>query len=175
MRDSCGAISARDPSAGGIDMADELEILRILDRYHIQFVVIGGHAVNLHVYVRVTEDLDLVWMRTPEAEQALVEALVELEAKYIGKEIDPTTGIERTYPVTLSFVQANPLMMLWTKFGFLDLFDYIPGFPQEDVRQLLESSFISEGMRYSSLPWLRRMKKSAGRPKDEIDLRNLSE
>ncbi len=164
-----------DPFQAGIYMADELEILNLLKRRDVQFVVVGGHAVNLHGYIRATEDLDVVWIRTPETERSLLEALIELDAKYIGKEIDPVTGIERTYLVTLQFIQAHHLMMLWTKFGFLDLFDYIPGFPQEHVGQLLETSIVSNGTRYISLSWLRRMKRAAGRTKDEIDLKNLSE
>jgi hypothetical protein len=167
--------SGRDPLGAGIDMAGELEILNLLRRHNLQFVVVGGHAVNLHGYMRATEDLDVVWFRTPGAERGLLEALVELDATYIGKEIDPATGIERAYPVTLQFIQAHHLMMLWTKFGFLDLFDYIPGFPQEDVRQLLETSVVSNGAQYVSLSWLRRMKQAAGRTKDEIDLEKLSE
>jgi hypothetical protein len=154
-------------------MSDELELFRLLERHQVPFVVVGGHAVNFHGFARVTEDTDVVWIRSAEGEQTMLRALTEVDAKYIGDEIDPATKIERTYPVTLPFIQASPLMMLWTKFGFLDLFDYIPGFPQEDVRQLFSSSVLTEGIRYVSLEWLRRMKHAAGRSKDQIDLQNL--
>jgi hypothetical protein len=156
-------------------MSDELNLLEVLGRHHIPYVVIGGHAVNFHGFVRVTEDTDLVWIRSTETEESLFQALIEIEAKYIGDEIDPATGIERTHPITLPFIQASPLMMLWTKFGFLDLFDYIPGLPKEDVQQLLESSIAAGGIRYVSLPWLRQMKVAAGRTKDRLDLENLPE
>ena len=86
-----------------------------LRRHAVPFVVIGGHAVNLHGYRRATEDTDVVWLRSPEAERALLPALIEVDARYIGKDIDPATGIERTYPVSLPFIRANRLMMLWTK------------------------------------------------------------
>ena len=156
-------------------MPDDMEILRVLRHHGVPFVIIGGHAVNFHGYGRATEDIDVIWLRSPEAEQLLLRALTEIDARYIGKEIDPDTGIERTYPITLGFIQASRLMMLWTKYGFLDLFDHVPGLPQEDVRQLLTSSIESEDLRYVSLGWLRQMKLASGRTQDRLDLENLPE
>jgi hypothetical protein len=156
-------------------MADDLQILAALNRYGVRFVVIGGHAVNFHGYSRITEDTDVIWARTPDSEQSLFDALREIDAKYIGEEIDPVTKIEHVYPVTLTFVRASPLMMLITKFGFLDLFDYIPGFPQEEVEAIFKSHISDGGIHYASLDWLRRMKQASGRTKDKLDLENLPE
>jgi hypothetical protein len=150
-----------------------LELFDVLRRHGVPFVVIGGHAVNFHGYARTTEDVDVVWLRSRDAEQALAAALAEVDARYIGNDIDPATGIERTYPVTLAYVRVSRLMMLWTRHGFLDLFDYIPGLPDEDVGQLVSSSIEAEGLRFVSLDWLRRMKRAAGRTKDLLDLEKL--
>lgn len=154
-------------------MTRDFELLDVLRRHGIPFVTIGGHAVYFHGYERLTEDTDVVWLRSPQAEQSLLTALTEVHAQYIGKDIDPATGIERMYPVTPSFIQVSHLMMLWTNHGFLDLFDYIPGLPAEDVQQLLDSSVEADGIRYASLDWLRRMKRVSGRTKDLLDLENL--
>jgi len=156
-------------------MAPDTELLSVLRRHKVPFVVIGGHAVNFHGYRRATEDTDVVWLRTNEAEQSLLHALTEVGACYIGKDIDPATGIERVYPVTLPFIQANRLMMLWTPCGFLDLFDYIPSFPDDDAQQLFSSGVEAEGLHYASLEWLKKMKKAAARTKDLLDLENLPE
>ena len=156
-------------------MPDNLEILGVLKRHGVPFFVIGAHAVNFHGYGRATEDMDIVWVRSSQAEQSLLAALKEIDGCYIGNEIDPATGIERTHAVSLPFIQANHLMMLLTRFGFLDLFDYAPGLPNEDVRQLLASSVEFEGFRYASLQLLRKMKQASGRPKDRTDLENLPE
>ncbi len=134
-----------------------------LRRFSVPFIIVGGDAVNYHGFRRDTEDTDVVWLRSPEAEQTLLQALTEVNAQYIGKEIDPLTRIERTYPVTLPFIQASHLMMLWTKHGFFDLFDYIPGFPNEDVRQLFDTSVEADGLCYASFAWLRKMKQAGGR------------
>ena len=82
----------------------------------------------------------MVWLRTPESEVALLSALTELDAKYIG---------------------------------FPDLFDYPPGEPLADARGLNDTAVESNGFRFVSLEWLRRLKQSAGRPKDLIDLEEL--
>jgi hypothetical protein len=156
-------------------MSDQEELFGLLGRNRVPFVVIGGHAVNFHGYQRATEDIDIVWIRSAGAEVALSNALLEIDAQYISNEIDPATKIERTCPVTLPYIQTKRLMVLFTKLGFVDFFDYIPGLPQEDVGQLLESSVTSEGIRYASLDWLRQMKRAAGRTKDRLDLENLPE
>ncbi|HZL34112.1 MAG TPA: hypothetical protein VFC78_02305 [Tepidisphaeraceae bacterium] len=121
-------------------MSPDFQMLQVLTRRGVPFVIIGGHAVNFHGYRRATEDVDVVWLRSPRNEEFLFRALLEIEARYIGSEIDPATGIERTYPVTLDWIRASRLMMLFTKHGFLDLFDYIPGFPLDDATQLLAAS-----------------------------------
>ncbi len=154
-------------------MPPDFSILEALKRHDVPFVIIGGHAVNFHGYGRATEDTDIVWVRSARSEQALANALGEVDAHYVGKEIDPATGVERTHPVNLRFIQANHLMMLWTKQGFLDLFDYIPGFPSADVNDLLANSVESHGLRFASLDWLRKMKEASGRPQDLLDLKNL--
>jgi hypothetical protein len=154
-------------------MPPDLQIFDILQRYGVPFLAVGGHAVNAHGFRRATEDTDVVWLRSPQSEKAMLQALTEIDARYIGKEIDPATGIEKTYRVTLPYIQANRLMMLWTKNGFVDLFDYIPGLPAEPVEAIFTSSIEIDGVRYPSLEDLRRMKKASGRVKDLLDLENL--
>ena len=156
-------------------MAPDLRALTVLSQHHVPFVVIGGHAVNAHGVLRATEDTDVVWLRSRESEDKLLRALVETAAHDIGNETDPATGIERTYPVTEAFIRASQLMMLCTTVGFLDLFDYIPGFPHEPARTVWESAIKIDGLRFASLDWLRNMKQASGRPKDLLDLANLPE
>lgn len=147
--------------------------LRALKRHGVEFVLVGGHAVYFYGYTRLTEDVDLVWLRTDESEKKLLAALTEIDARYIGKEIDPATRIERDYPVSLAFIRSTHMMLLVTRFGFLDIFDYVPGHLDEDPTQLFKSSVESDGLRYVSLDWLRRMKQAAGRTKDRLDLDEL--
>ena len=154
-------------------MANEFAIFDVLRRHGVPFVIIGGHAVNLHGYMRSTEDSDLIWLRSKESEAALLAALNEIHAQFITDEIDPTTRIEKASPVTRTFITASHLMMLVTDLGFVDLFDYVPGDPKAEVSELFKASIEANGFRFASVQWLRRMKGATGRAKDQLDLDNL--
>ncbi|NLX97952.1 MAG: hypothetical protein GXY83_17455 [Rhodopirellula sp.] len=156
-----------------MESGDPFRLIDVLVKHEVPLVVIGGHAVAYHGYLRATEDTDIVVLRTGDSEAALYRALVELNARWIGDEIDPATGLERTWPVSPEYIRATRLMMLLTDEGFLDVFDYVPGYPHVAVDELLASSQESGGRKFVSLEWLRRMKQAAGRPKDRIDLENL--
>lgn len=156
-----------------MESGDPFHLLDVLSRHDVPFVIIGGHAVTFHGFVRATEDTDIVFRRTPASELSLLQALQEVGARWIGGEIDPSTGIERTYPVSAGYVRGSRLMMLLTQFGFLDVFDYIPGFPEEPVERLFTTAEKFGNQLYANLHWLRAMKAAADRPQDRIDLENL--
>ena len=150
-----------------------LQFLRRLRDARVSFVIVGGHAVVVHGYRRTTEDLDLVWLRTTESESRLLEVLTSINANWIANEIDPTTRLERLEPVSLSYIRSRHLMMLFTDIGFVDLFDNVPGLPDAQVSEFFADSIEADGLRFTSLPWLRRMKEVAGRLKDRLDLQEL--
>jgi len=152
-----------------------LAIVDHLIRFGVPVVVIGGHAVNIHGYARATEDVDIIFCRTQTSERQLAEALVSVNAYWIGNEINPATGIEVIHPVTAGYVREHRLMMLGTDLGFLDIFDFIPSMPEEPLDALFETSIEREGRRFANLHWLRRMKLAADRPQDRLDLENLPE
>lgn len=156
-----------------MDIGGPFRLLDVLSDHDVPFVVIGGHAVTYHGYVRATEDTDVVFQRTPESEAALLGALSEVNACWIGNEIDPNTGIERTFPVSLPYVRGSHIMMLVTDFGFLDVFDHIPGHPDAPVEQLFQTAIAHQRYKFVSLAWLRAMKTEADRPKDRLDLEHL--
>jgi hypothetical protein len=63
--------------------------------------------------------------------------------------------------------------MLHTDWGYLDLYDHIPGFSTIHVREVFTDCETSDGIRLISLRWLRRLKQAAARHKDLDDLENL--
>ena len=150
-----------------------LRIVDLLVQRGIQLVIVGGHAVNFHGYLRATEDVDIVFLRTPETERLLLEVLNKVGAYWIGDEIDDETGIEETHAVTLDYIQQNHLMMLGSNVGWIDLFDFIPGMPDESLDDLMTNATVASGRPFASLDWLKRMKQAAGRPQDFVDLDHL--
>jgi hypothetical protein len=152
---------------------DPLNVFQHLARAGVRFVIIGGHAVAFHGYVRTTEDADVIFERSPASEVALLEALESVHACWISDERDGATGHERLVPVSPSYVRGQHLMMLTTDLGFLDLYDYIPGFPDTPVADVFSDSVELDNLRFVSLRWLRRLKQAAGRHKDLDDLQHL--
>lgn len=155
--------------------ADPLHQLRVLCKHHVPFATIGGHAVVAHGYVRSTEDTDIVFNRSPASERALLAALGELNARWISDEIDPATNLERQIAVSLEFLQARHVICLVTDFGFLDIFDHVPGNTGLHVEELLRTAIIVDGIPFASKAALITMKKAAGRPQDLLDLERLTD
>ncbi|MCR9295455.1 MAG: hypothetical protein NXI32_22280 [bacterium] len=149
------------------------QLIDVLRQHEVPFVIIGGHAVNFHGYIRATEDTDIVFVRNPESERRLLRALQDVNACWIGDEIDPQTGLEKEYPVTEEYILANRLMMLTTDLGYLDIFDYVPGLPEIPPERLFQDAVATDLGSFVSLRALRQMKLASGRPIDRVDLEKL--
>jgi len=52
-------------------------LLAALGRHQVDYIVVGGAAAIAHGSARLTQDLDIVYSRTPENLQRLVKALAE--------------------------------------------------------------------------------------------------
>lgn len=63
--------------------------------------------------------------------------------------------------------------MLGTTFGYVDMFDFLPGIPDVPVEALLQDIHVSQGCPFVSLEWLKRLKRASNRPIDQIDLEHL--
>lgn len=155
-------------------MENPIKIFEVLKEYNVDFVIIGGHAVNFHGYIRTTEDFDIIVKDDDENKKRLFDALSNINACWITNEIDPETKIEKTKPVTLSYMSNNHLMMLCTDNGFIDIFDFIPGFPDISTEEIFETSEEFKGLKYMSLDWLIKIKQKSGRPRDLEDIEKLS-
>ena len=99
---------------------DAREILRVLAEHQVDYVVIGGLAVQAHGHPRTTQDLDLV----PEPASAnldrLVAALVALRARPVGAAAPTTERLE---------LPAAGLLELDTNSGGVDVHLRPPGAP----------------------------------------------
>jgi hypothetical protein len=153
--------------------SNPLALVDLLIDAGVPLVVIGGHAVNFYGYLRATEDVDVLFQRTPASERALAEVLRAADAFRISNEIDPSTGIEKTVPVTLDYIRQNHLMMLGSKYGYIDLFDFVPGLPDQGLGDVLATATVAGNRPFVSLDWLKRMKRASDRPQDRIDLDHL--
>lgn len=58
-------------------MIDFPKLLRLLTEHEVAFIIIGGVAAVIHGSSRLTQDLDVVYQRSPQNLTRLVQALAE--------------------------------------------------------------------------------------------------
>lgn len=109
-------------------------LLRVLADHGVEYVLIGGVAVQAYGHVRTTLDLDVIASWTPENMRRLAAALTELGARLRGIDAE-LLGIELGDPQQL-YRGGNFLMT--TRHGDLDVFaiDQTAGAPRsfEELR-----------------------------------------
>ena len=143
-------------------MTDFEGLLKALAEADVRFILVGGFAGTLHGSPRVTIDLDVVYDRDRENLERLVTAL------------SPLSPYLRGAPPGLPFRLDVPTLerglnfTLTTSAGDLDLLGEIAGgggYQQLRAHSTAVRVFDLDVM-VVTLPWLLRLKRAAGRPKD---------
>jgi hypothetical protein len=146
------------------------ELLAVLTRHGVAFVVVGSVAAALRGTVYRTDDLDIVPDLTAGNLERLLGALTELDARYL----DAAGRILRPDPQRL---RENRLNLLVTSLGRLDVLRTVG--PERDYAALLPDSLPVElghfAVRVLSLEALIEAKEHAGRDKDRLHLLLLRE
>src|SRR5262249_30542290 len=133
-----------------------------LGRHHVAFIVVGGAAAIVHGSGRLTQDLDIVYDRTPVNLDRLVAALAQYQPYLRGAPPGlPFIWDRRTLARGLNFT-------LVTSLGAIDLLGEIPGGgAYEDLRSgAVEMAAFGTRCLWLSLAQLIRAKRAAGRPRD---------
>lgn len=147
------------------------DILRALTAHQVDFVVIGGVAVQTHGYLRGTHDLDIVVRPDTLNMTRLSETLAELEA-------------ELRVPGTLRLADPHqlrraPLIPVMTVGGPVDIVnvEHLAGGPpsydalREKALEVEHQGFV---VPVAGLSDLIRMKRAAGREHDLADIEALT-
>ena len=147
------------------------DILRVLTAHGVDFVVIGGLAVQAHGYIRLTQDLDVIVRPSLLNLTRLSEAFVDLEA-------DLRTGgtLRLGDPHQLRRAAHIPVL---TRAGALDVVhvEHIAGAPKSYDALRAAALVVSLGeldVAFAGLSDLIRMKRAAGRPHDLADIEALT-
>ena len=104
---------------------DPKRIIEVLDRHHVEYVIVGGYAAQLYGSRRPTYDVDITPARTQLNLERLSAALNELRAK-IRVDGEPR-GLP--FDCTGESLRGMQLLNLRTKAGDLDLTFVPAGFP----------------------------------------------
>lgn len=151
---------------------DAAAILRTLAEYGVEFVVVGGVAVQAHGYLRATGDLDVIPRPQLLNLSRLAEALADLQAEAwrARRPIDVTDP---------QLLRRAPMLPLVTRFGRLDLLniELTEGAPRsfDDLRRralVIELGEVEVAV--AGLDDLIRMKRAAGRDQDLADIGALT-
>ncbi len=143
-------------------MTDFEGLIGALSRAGVEFIVVGGLAAAAHGSARLTQDVDVVYRRTPQNLSRLVSALSSLRPYLRGAPPGlPFVWSEATLRGGLNFT-------LTTSLGDLDLLGEIAGGGGYDrlLPHTVELALFGHACRCLDLEWLLRTKRAAGRPRD---------
>ena len=143
-------------------MTDFRSLLTLLAGAHVEFIIVGGAAATAHGSARLTQDLDIVYRRTPENISRLVQALAP-HAPYLRGAPPglPFSLDEKTLRNGLNFT-------LMTQLGALDLLGEITGggLYEDLLPHSIRLSLYGVECLCLGLERLIHVKRAAGRPKD---------
>ena len=143
-------------------MIDIETALRVLAGAGVEFIVVGGVAARAHGSARLTNDLDVLYRRTPENIQALAAAL--------GTHAPYLRGAPRGLPFRwdVATIERGLNFTLTTSFGDLDLLGEIVGGGGYEALVADSTAIPVFGVevRCLNLDRLIHVKRAAGRPKD---------
>ncbi len=99
---------------------DAERILKTLAQHHVDYVLIGGLAVQTHGHVRTTNDADLIPAPEPANLERLAAALRALDAKVLNP------GEEET-PIDAKMLPRSTIWQFATRDGGVDVMHEVPG------------------------------------------------
>lgn len=152
---------------------DPVRIFAALERHGVEYLTIGGVAVNAHGHLRNTRDVDVLVEWTGENMERLAVALGELDAKLVGVDAD----LLDVDPLDPEDLLKGGNFTLRTASGGLDLFDpgEIPGGrPYGEMRaRAVEATVAGVRIRTVGFDDLIRLKRESGRDRDLEDVATL--
>lgn len=149
---------------------DAERILRALAEHRVDYVLIGGLAVQTHGHVRTTNDADLIPAPEPANLERLAAALRELDARVLNP------GEEET-AVDAKMLRRATIWQFATRDGGIDVMHEVPGGrPFEELRgRALRVQLGDIEVPVVDLDDLIRMKLARGRPVDLDDVTALTD
>jgi len=160
--------------AGAERPLDISELIAVLARHSVDYVVIGGVATQVHGHRRTTMDLDLTPNPDPENLRRLGAALAELEARPHGSGAEKDE-IPARDPERLAIAAIVPPLL--TRHGQIHILKEPKGARSFDEMRkgALVVDLEGNDVAIVSLDDLIRMKRAAGRPADLDDIATLTE
>jgi hypothetical protein len=144
------------------------QLLRRLAEAQVEFVLVGGLAVNAWGVVRGTKDVDIVVDPNPENLKRVAEVAVAANGRVHKDEAFLSTPFSIEAELT-----SGERVAFETELGLLDVVQGLEGVPAYvDLRaSAVEAEVLGVDVAICSIDALRKMKQAAGRPRDQVDRR----
>ena len=149
---------------------DAERILRVLDEHGVDYVLIGGLAVQTHGHVRTTNDADLIPAPDPANLERLAVALRSLDARVLNPGHEDAVVDARMLP-------EATLWQFATRDGGIDVMHEVPGGrPYDELSdRALRVRLGGIDVPVVDLDDLIQMKLARGRPVDLADVAALTD
>lgn len=149
---------------------DAERILQALWEHGVDYVLVGGIAVQVHGHVRTTFDVDVLPRPVPSNLARLADALNALDARVLNP------GSERS-PIDATMLRRAALWQFSTTHGPVDVLHDAPGaVPYDELRRgALELELSGMRIAVAGLDDLIAMKRAGGRAVDLEDIAALTE
>jgi hypothetical protein len=149
---------------------DARELFATLARHDVDYVTVGGIAIQAHGGQRLTQDLDVAVATSAENLERLASALADLDARVLGPD-----GRRSSSAPTASLLASSDLWHLITEHGALDIVT-LPahlGTFEEMRARAHETSLGDVIVPIADREDLLKMKRASGRPQDLADVEFL--
>jgi predicted nucleotidyltransferase len=148
------------------------ELLRRLVAAEVEFVLVGGLAVNAWGVVRGTKDVDVVVASDLDNYRRVARVAVEA-----GGHVQQGEALLASPPSIAAAVASGEQVAIETELGRLDIVQGLDGIPSyEELRpRASEVEVLGVKVAICSIDDLKAMKKTAARPRDLADLAELEQ
>jgi predicted nucleotidyltransferase len=146
------------------------QLLRRLSEAGVEFVLVGGLAVNAWGVVRGTKDMDIVVATDPENLKRLAAVAVRVHGH-----IQKGDAFLSTPFSIAAELASGERVAIETELGLLDVVQGLDGVPPyAELRgSAVEADILGVKVAVCSIDALREMKRVAARPRDRVDLEDL--
>jgi hypothetical protein len=137
------------------------ELLRLLEKHRIEYMIVGGYAVAFHGYPRFTKDIDVFFRLTGENALRLRDALVAFGFR------------EEDLPIE-AFSTAGNVLTFGVAPTRIDLINEIDGVTYDEARpNVVRGRYGDVEVTFIGLADLVKNKKATPRAKDKGDVEEL--
>ncbi len=137
------------------------ELFHLLNKHHVDFIIVGGYAVAFHGFVRATKDIDILFRNSTENIQNLIDALSGF-------------GISKKDMNKNTFSEQGRIVRIGSSPMLVELINAISGVTFDEAwNNKVCGKYCNAIIYFISRIHLLAAKKAAGRPQDLRDIKEL--